>query len=88
MPRKARWTFEQHQEVGLELSRMRNRLVPIQVRVGNSFDRKIEIKLARSLAWLDEVRSDLEGQMFRDFRGSKTTDELLAVYYGRKWQEE
>ena len=81
MTKKNRLTLERHQQLGTELYAMHERFCNLEVELGNvyPFSNKGYIRAGKALQAIDQLRSAMDDNLFRDVLGSK--DELGKVYY-------
>jgi len=73
-------TFEEHQALGEELYRIRNRLLSISVELGNRYSVKLGDRCSKATHPLDLLRSDLDCIVFRE-NPDRDIKERLHVYY-------
>jgi hypothetical protein len=75
MTRKS-WTFEDHCEAGRRIKEARALLISLHLPT-----KAHNAKLNRALRVIGEIRSQLDGQLFRENPG-REHKELCEVYYG------
>jgi len=67
---KTKWTYQKHVQAGQQLSEYRNQLGNLILELGQSYSVNLKaIKLAyKAQKDLDELRSELDNQLCRDFK--------------------
>ncbi|MCG8636260.1 MAG: hypothetical protein MI863_20680 [Desulfobacterales bacterium] len=80
--RKPGFTLEQHEQLGLELQTIRDRMLFIGTELANHFPQKTEVAgLAKIVSNdLENLRSQCEEVMFKKYK-NKTDIDLTQVYY-------
>jgi hypothetical protein len=78
MPKKPGYTLEQHEQLGIELQSMRDRLVKIQVELSYAYPIKLANKVNPACKAVDVLRCALDDQISREHPGNK---DVLRVYY-------
>ncbi len=75
--------FESHRRLGLELASIRDRLTSLSVLILNNYpeDSRLERDAGRMTEKIDEVRSQLDSTVVREFRDSLPISALMNVYY-------
>lgn len=70
-----------HQEIGLELARIRDRLTVLSAEIGNAYpkDSKAARLAGRIVAPVDQLRSELDSRMFSEHPGDDRA--TVHVYY-------
>ena len=73
-------TFEEHQQLGAELKALHNRLNEIVMQLGNAYGvaSKATRRADKMQAYLHQLRSELDSQLFKECRDHANTH----VYYG------
>ena len=74
--------FESHRRLGVELASIRDRVTSLSVLIRNSYPEgsRLDRTAIRMTKQIDEVRSLLDSEVFREFKGLPT-NELASVYY-------
>jgi len=73
-------SFEDHQEMGDALYRMRNELMEFRGKIGKKSS-KPSRQLQQALSKIERARCLLDNELFADFP-ERETNELTRVYYG------
>lgn len=81
--RRAGLRFDEHQELGRELSELHRRLVRLSVRLGNAYTARLSDRCSRVVQELSRLRSELDELVFREHPHLETR-ELADVYYGHE----
>lgn len=71
-------TMDDYRKAGKELGEMRDALVVLDVWIANTFGKKYRVDVRVRKGSIDQVRSDLEDKMFKDFPDDATHN----VFYG------
>lgn len=80
---KKRFTPEEHREMGRKLKSIRDELIDLSVKVGNAYPKKFYNHLHKAVKEIDQTRSDLEDEMFKD--NPDLSNEIgLNIYYGER----
>jgi hypothetical protein len=84
MTKKLGLTLEQHQELGHRLHAIRNQIGTEVCLIGNAYPRvqvnTLVAKLMKAQRLLDEVRSNLDSQVFEEFP-ELDLEQKCSVYY-------
>ena len=69
MPTKKRLTIDEHKQIAAQLFQIREQLIHISVMVLNAYPhkRKFVSLPGKAMNMIDQLRSDLEDEMFEDF---------------------
>ncbi|QOX78763.1 hypothetical protein FY034_07405 [Trichlorobacter lovleyi] len=78
MAKKPGYTIEQHEQLGIELQAMRDRLVKIQVELSHAYPIKLASKVDPACKAVDALRCALDDQICKEHPGNK---DMLRVYY-------
>jgi len=75
--------FDSHSRLGVELASIRDRLVSLSVLISNNYTAgsRLELTARRMTEKLDEVRSQLDNEVVREFENSLPINTLLSAYY-------
>jgi hypothetical protein len=79
---KKRFTLEEHKSAAIDLREVRGIILDYIVKTSESYPHDVATKkLEKALSFIDEVRSSLDNQLFREAH-PLTPDEKKFVYYG------
>ena len=82
MPKKPRYTPEQHDKLGAELHDMRDRLSSICVELAKHYPLKVfEAPVNSAINSIDKLRSNMDSQVFDEMKHLKDTNKKAAYYY-------
>ena len=76
--------FESHLRMGIELASMRDRLMSLSVLISNNYPpggSRLELAARRMTEKIDEVRSQLDNEVVREFENSLPINTLMSAYY-------
>ena len=81
---KPRFSFEKHKNTGSKLKRARGELLTLSVEIANSYPHTAKVcRLAnKAVSAIDDLRSELDNQLFKDCPAETSRDEWKDVYYG------
>ena len=79
---KKRLTRAQHAKLGIELAKMRDRLVAMSVELSHAYPQPIADAAVRAQTAVDRLRSKLDDIVFREYPDGTTKDNA-GVYYPR-----
>lgn len=77
-PKKAGYTLEKHEKLGLELQTMRDRLVKIQVELSHAYPLKLSGMASKAWDAIDRLRCELDNKVCME---NPTFKEATRVYY-------
>lgn len=63
MTKKTGLTLDQHRSIGLELARMRDRLIILTTMISNSYPKITARRTERAADQLDQLRAELDGRL-------------------------
>ena len=75
--------LESHRRLGVELASIRDRVTELSVLIRNSYPEgsPLDKTAMRMTKQIDEVRSQLDSAVVREFRDSLPVNALMSVYY-------
>ena len=75
--------FDSHSRLGVELASIRDRLVSLSVLISNNYPTgsRLELAARRLTENIDEIRSQLDSAVVREFRDRLPIQALMSVYY-------
>ena len=77
--------WEEHNQIGPELHRMRQRIGELSTRLSGVYGEgaRVSALAARAQKGIDDLRQELDALLFREHAG-RSRVELMGVYYGEE----
>ncbi len=84
MNKKSRFSFEKHRDAGQKLKELRAILQTLSVDIANSYPRKSKTHQCamKAVEAVDNLRYELDSQLFRDCPDKTSRDEWKGIYFG------
>lgn len=81
---KPKFSFQKHQNTGSKLKKIRQELLTLSVEIGNSYPNASKVcrRANKAVEAIDELRSELDSQLFKDCPTETSGDDWKGVYYG------
>jgi 2-methylcitrate dehydratase PrpD len=82
---KRRFSFDKHKDTGQKLKELRETLLALSVEIANSYPRTYKTcrYANKAVNAVNELRCELDSQLFRDCPDEVAGDGWQGVYYGR-----